>query len=225
MEPRPERALAVTTNVVTLTTLFALLVFFGSTIRADETDDKFNEVNHRLLNTQIEAIKESLKSIRELAGVLVSKGDPRAQYVQAREQELLLQLRNLEQQKGTNAEPVDLRKLEKEFEAIDAGGGWWWLEKTSPDKRGPWYRLKPADNRFEHNFKDAGGNRQTHRMFTATYEVLGLDDNDQNVILIRMVYPRKGDEPGDQNIVRFDRTTGVIETDYGWYGEPKKESK
>ena len=224
MKPRPERAVAVTTNLVTQTTLLAVVIFFSSTVRADEADDKFNEVNQRLLNTQIDAVEEALKSIRELAGDLVKKGDPRATDVRAREQELVLQLRNLEQQKSTDAKPVDLRKLEKEFEAIDDGGGWWWLEKTNP-KKGPWYRAKAANNRFEHNFEDENGNRQIHPMFSGTYEILGLDEGDENVVLIKICYPRKGDEPGDQHIMRFDRTTGVISTTYGWYGEPKRESK
>ncbi len=224
MEPRPEIAVAVTTKLVTRTTLFASVIFFGLTIRADETDDKFNEVNQRLLNTQIDAVEESLKSIRELAGELVKKGDSRTKDLQAREQELVLQLRNLEQQKGTDAQPVDLRKLEKEFEAIDEDGGWWWLEKTNP-KKGPWYRVQSADNRFEHNYKDANGKRQIEPMFSGTFEILGLDHDDKNVILIKIRFPRRGEEPGEQHVMRFDRTTGVIATTYGWYGEPKKERK
>ena len=78
-----------------------------------------------------------------------------------------------------------MKKLEEEFESIGKGE-WWWLEKANPNQREKWYRLNAGKNRWEHMFKDSSGKPQVYPLFSATYEILGLDKADQDVILSRM---------------------------------------
>ena len=119
-------------------------------------------------------------------------------------------------------DPRVLKELEKEFESAGRDD-WWWLNKANPGQKEKWYRLNLGKNRWEHFFKDKNGKPQVYGEFSATYEILGLDKADQDIILVKMTYPPKGAEPGDQAILRFSRKTGVIDSPWGWYAEPKKK--
>lgn len=194
----------------------------ASSTRADDVVATIDEINHVLLESKIEAVEKALASVREVAADLVQKGDPRQKQVLARQEELGAELRVLREQRKTKADPVELRQLVKEFEASEDRGGWWWIDEKNPDKRGPWYRLERQKKRFVHYFRDANGDAAVAETVSATYEILGAADEDDNIILVRMTYPPKGAAPGNQSIMRFDRKTGVLKSSYGWYGQPKK---
>jgi len=181
---------------------------------ADEVDAKVEEINDTLRKSRMQAVAKALEDMRVVAADLVKKGDPRKDQVLARVDELAREL----------DEPIaldQLRELVKDFERIEDRGGWWWIDEQNPEKRGPWYRLDRKKKRFVHYFRDANGNAAVAEMVSAAYEILGVADDDDNIILVRMTYPPKGAKPGDQSIMRFNRKTGVIQSSYGWYGKPK----
>lgn len=213
MITKPRRRAWMTTCVPAwlLHLLFASLCVVSA--KADEVDAKINAINDTLRQSREEAVKKALHELREVAADLVKKGDPRKDQVLARIDELAGE--------PVPTPPDQLRELVKAFEAIEDRGGWWWLDENKPDERGPWYRLDRKKKRFVHYFRDANGNAAVAEMVSATYEILGVADDDDNIILIRMTYPPKGAKPGDQSIMRFNRKTGVIQSSYGWYGKPK----
>jgi hypothetical protein len=181
---------------------------------ADEVDAKVNEINETLRKSRVEAAAKALADMRVVAADLVEKGDPRKDQVLARVDELAREL-------DEPLAPDQMRELVKAFERVEDRGGWWWIDEQNPEKRGPWYRLDRKKKRFVHYFKDANGKPAVAEMVSATYEILGVADEDNNIILIRMTGPPKGAKPGDQSILRFDRKTGVLQSSYGWHGIPK----
>lgn len=197
-----------------------LVAFLAASVRADEIDDKIRNINDELIDAQIAAHEKALASVRDLQSDLVDSDDERQEDMRNWKIDLNIRLNSLRDLKGGDADA--LKKLEKEFELIGKGE-WWWLEKANPIKGEKWYRLNDEKNRWEHMFKDANGKPQVYPLFSATYEILGLDKADQDVILVKMNYPPKGVGPGDQAILRFNRKTGVIDTPWGWYAEPKKK--
>ena len=110
--------------------------------------------------------------------------------------------------------------LVREFEAIEDRGGWWWKDRQNPVEKG-WYRLDRKQNRLISWDVENGQEIKIER-YCATYEVIGVDQNDENILRIQLTYPAQGATPGDRHEVRFNRKTGVMETSYGWYGEPKR---
>ena len=206
-----------------LTMRLACLVSFfilATSSHADEIATKIDEINRELLASKIEAVEDALTSVRAVAADVVKNGDPRKDQILTRVEELEIELGSLKKQDA--GPPDDLRQLVKEFEAIDDRGGWWWIDANNPDKRGPWYRLDKKKKRFTHWFKDPkNGKPDIYEPFSAIYEVLNVDDEDKNIILVRMTYPPKGAEPGEQIILRFNRKTGVIQTPWGFYAQPK----
>jgi hypothetical protein len=111
--------------------------------------------------------------------------------------------------------------LVREFEAIEDRDGWWWLNREKPEEK-VWYRLDRKQKRLINWDKDANGQPVINDRYCSTYEVRGVDQNDENILLIELAYPDQGAKPGDRDVVRFNRKTGVIETSYGWYGKPKR---
>jgi hypothetical protein len=116
---------------------------------------------------------------------------------------------------------VEKMTLVREFEAIEDRDGWWWQDRQKPVKKG-WYRVDRKQQRLI-CWDEENGQQFKNERYCATYEVMGVDQNDQNILLIELIYPPQGAKPGDRDVVRFNRKTGFIETSYGWYGEPKKK--
>lgn len=201
-------------------TQVVFVAFLAASIRADEIDDKIQKINDELIDAQIASHEKALASVRDLQSDLVKSDDDRQEHVRNWKIELDIRLNSLRDQKGGDADA--LKKLEDEFELIGKGE-WWWLEKANPSRGEKWYRLNAGKNRWEHMFKGSSGKPEVYPLFSATYEILGLDKADQDVTLVKMCYPPKGAEPGDQAILRFNRKTGVIDTPWGWYAEPKKK--
>jgi hypothetical protein len=183
---------------------------------ADEIDTKINEIHDTLRKSRVEAVTKALKDLRAVAADLVTKGDPRKDQVLARADELASEL----------TEPIDLdqiRKLTKEFEAIEGRGGWWWLQngKNEPEEFTSIYRLE--NKRFVHKYKDQQTKQwKVDPQYSAGYEVIGVDPADKNIIVVRMTYPPKPDGPGDIGLLRFNRNTGVITSNFGFYGMPAR---
>lgn len=181
---------------------------------ADEVDAKINEINSTLRKSKVEAATKALEDMRAVAADLVKKGDPRKDQVLARVDELA----------GELEEPIapgQLREWEKAFEAIDGRGGWWWIDPQNPDRRGPWYRLDRPTKRFVNWNINADGKPMKVEQFCANYRIIGVDPDDQNIILVKVTYTPQGLEPGKQDTFRFNKKTGVLQTAYGWYGKPK----
>jgi hypothetical protein len=222
MITQPKRPICTKTDFPVWLPYLVFASLFVAITRADEIDTKIDEINHTLLESKIEAVEKALKSVREVAGDLVAKGDSRRDAMLARGKELENDLHNLIQQRKTKADPAELRQLTKEFEAVDGRGGWWWLAngKNEAEESTPIYRLK--NKRFTHMYKD----QQTKQFkefptYSADYDVIGVDPADENIIVVRMTYPPKKDGPGDIGLMRFNRKTGVITSDQGYYGKPK----
>lgn len=205
---------------VRLAYLVSLSVLAASAY-ADDIATKVDEINHVLLESKIEAVEKALASVREVAADLVKNGDPRKEQMLAREEELGAELRVLQEQRKTNADPRELRQFVKEFEAIEDRGGWWWLDEKKPEHKG-WYRLDRKQKRMINWDNDVSGKPVKIDRYSATYEVMGVDPNDENILRIRLIYPDQGATPGDQDVVRFNHKTGIIQTTYGWYGKPKR---
>jgi hypothetical protein len=206
------------THALVLMTQVVFVALLATSIQADEIDDKIKEINDELVDAQIAAHEKALASVRDLQSHLVKRDDERQEYVRNWKIELDTRLTTLREPPAMNADA--LKKLEKEFEAVGKGE-WWWLDKANPDQREKWYRLNTGRKRWENMSEGSNGKPQVDPVYSATYEILGLDKADEDIILVKMVYPPKGARPGDQAIMRFSRRTGVIETTYGWYGEPK----
>lgn len=203
-------------------TQVVFVAFLATSIRADETDDNIKKINDELIDAQIAAHEKALASIRELRSVLVDSDDEREEHVRNWKTELDIRLNSLRDQKGMD--PRVLKELEKEFESVGRDD-WWWLNKANPGQKEKWYRLNAGKNRWENMFYDASRKPQVCPEYTATYEILGLDKADQDVILVKMVFPPKGAGPGDSMVLPFNRKTGVIDSPWGWYAEPKKKKK
>jgi hypothetical protein len=219
---QPKRAVAPLTNFIVWITHLVAVALCAASIRADEIDNKIQEIKHRLLDAQIEAHEKALVSIRELQGDLVKRDDSREEHLRDQKSELQIKLASLRKQRQGDSGRAELKKLEDEFEEIEERGGWDWLDQNNPATGGPWYRLDTKKKRFNHYVKNANGKPQIYEPYSPTYEILGIDEADESIILIKMIYPPKGVAPGDEAIMRFNRKTGVIETKYGWYGKPKK---
>jgi hypothetical protein len=116
---------------------------------------------------------------------------------------------------------VNEMTLVREFEAIEDRDGWRWLNREKPEEK-VWYRLDRKQKRLINWDKDANGEPVIVDKYCAKYEVRGVDQNDENILLIELFYPDQGAKPGDRHEVRFNRKTGVMETSYGWYGKPKR---
>ena len=214
MNTKPRRHARTTTFVPTWLLHLLCVSLCVASARADEVDDKFEEINDTLRKSRRQAAAKAYEDMRVVAADLVKKGDPRKDQVLARVDELAREL----------DEPItldQLRELVKDFEKIDDRGGWWWINEQNPEKQGPWYRLDKKKKRFVHYYRDANGNAAVAEMVSATYEILGVADDDDNIILIRMTGPPNGAKPGDQSIMRFNRKTGVIQSSFGWYGKPQ----
>jgi hypothetical protein len=220
MNTQRKREAMTATHVLVLMTQVIFVVLLAAGIRADEIDDKIKNIKDELIDAQIASHEKALASIRDLQSDLVKSDDEREEHVRNWRKQLDIQLDSLRSLRGGDIGA--LKKLEEEFELIGKSE-WWWLEKANPNQREKWYRLNTSKNRWEHMFKDSSGKPQVYPLFSATYEILGLDKVDQEVILVKMTYPPKGAGPGDQTILRFNRKTGVIDTTYGWYGEPKRK--
>ena len=191
MNTKPRRHARTTTFVPTWLLHLLCVSLCVASARADEVDDKFEEINDTLRKSRRQAAAKAYEDMRVVAADLVKKGDPRKDQVLARVDELAREL----------DEPIaldQLRELVKDFEKIEDRGGWWWINEQNPEKRGPWYRLDKKKKRFVHYYRDANG-----------------------IILIRMTGPPNGAKPGDQSIMRFNRKTGVIQSSFGWYGKPQ----
>jgi len=115
---------------------------------------------------------------------------------------------------------VEKMTLVREFEAIEDRGGWWWKDRQKPVQKG-WYRLDRKQKRLI-SWDVENGQEIVNERYCATYEVMGIDQNDENILRIELTYPAQGATPGDRHEVRFNRKTGFIDTGYGWYGEPKR---
>jgi hypothetical protein len=218
--PQQKRKFMTTPQALVRMMQVVFVAFLATNIRADDIDDTIKKINDELIDAQIASHEKALASVRDLQSGLVKSDDERQEHVRHWKIELDTRLNSLRDLKGGDADA--LKKLEEEFELIGKGE-WWWLEKANPGRREKWYRLNAGKNRWEHMFKDASGKPQVYPIFSATYEILGLDKADQDIILVKMTYPPKGAEPGDQAILRFSRKTGVIDSPWGWYAEPKKK--
>lgn len=181
---------------------------------ADEVDAKVGEINDTLRKSRVKAVAKALEDMRVVAADLVKKGDPRKDQVLARIDELAREL-------DEPLSPDQLRALVKEFEAIEDRGGWWWLDQNNPNDRKNWYRLDRIKKRLVYWNKDANGKPVVDDKFCATYQVIGVTDADENIILVKVTYLPQGTEQGNQDIFRFDKRTGVLHTTYDCYGKPK----
>lgn len=199
--------------------LVALIV---NGIRADEIDDNIKKINDELIDAQIAAHQRAIVRVRDLQSDLVKSDDERQEQMREWKEELDIKLSSLRDLKGVGKDV--LSKLEKEFELIGKGE-WWWLNKENPIPGERWYRVNAGKNRWEHMGKGPDGNPHIDPAFSPTYEILGLDKADDDIILVKMVYPPKGAGPGDRAVLRFNRKTGVIDTPWGWYADPKKRKE
>jgi hypothetical protein len=181
---------------------------------------KIKKINDELIDAQIAAHEKALASVRDIQGDLDNSDRERHEQMRNWKMELDIRLDSLRDLKGGDA--GGLKKLEEEFESAGKVE-WWWLERANPRRGERWYRLNTEKNRWEDMLEDENGKPQVYPEFSATYEILGLDKADQDIILVKMTYPPKGAKPGDQAILRFSRKTGVIDSPWGWYAEPKKK--
>jgi len=166
---------------------------------------------------------------RELKGLRARTEEYKKADVKDREEMALLRTqvlkaeargRELKAEVDRLGKQVEKMTLVREFEAIEDRDGWWWKDRQNPVEKG-WYRLDRKQKQFISWDVENGQAIKIDR-YCATYDVMDIDKNDENILLIELIYPIQAGKPGDRDVVRFNRKTGFIETSYGWYGEPKR---
>jgi hypothetical protein len=140
----------------------------------------------------------------------------------------------LRKQQEINREPITIRDLRKEFEAIGDRGGWAWFKGSSvthSDKayasdETPTYSLNKAEREFNYFARAwAGRGDVRYSEYSPTYGVIGIDDDD-DVVLIRMTYPsKKIGTPQEEHIFRFHRKTGDIDSPFGYFAKALKKRR
>lgn len=125
----------------------------------------------------------------------------------------------LRMQQSRNCDPVRLRDLHKELEAISDRGGWNWQRGNGPTVG--MYSVDKESRELTH--RDPQGIKLSQ--WCLKYEVIGFDDDNENIALIQMTYPPEQGKPGVQQVWRFNRKTGFMGTGYGWLAVPSRQSK
>lgn len=144
--------------------------------------------------------------------------------------------KELRTQQASKCDPIKLRDLRKEFEAIEDRGGWAWREGNSRDgqKRSGWnlneppfYRVNKDLREFTHLVRERGELVRLQK-YSPTYEIKGVEDQNEDIVLIKMVYPLDPlarTKQREEATFRFNRKTGEIDSPFNYFGMPVKPLK
>ncbi len=195
---------------VTFFVLLSLLCSVPLAVSADDVVKKMEAIRQRQRDAELQSLKTAWEEANKLYGELVIEGQDRSDLATYRD-DLKARISMIE---GN----VD-KDLEKEFEAVEDRGGWWWIDgnkRNEPNPMTQWYRLDKAKKQFKHFYKDPAGKTVYHAGWTWQYQVIGLDPSNSNIIKIDMI-----DNQGLHHDFRFNRKTKEVEGDGGWLGIPK----
>jgi hypothetical protein len=134
----------------------------------------------------------------------------------------------LRKQQINNCDPIKQRKIQKELDAIADRGGWFWVKGKSSESgprfsgdtnNTPIYLLNKEKREFTHLARKDGA---VIRKWSPTYEIVGVEGDDENIVVLKMVYPSEGLKPGDEATFHFNRKTGNIDSPFGYFAQPMK---